>query len=166
MSTSMVAGPVLLESMVKFVGTPGWTFPFSRPGPKAFTLEASAGPSPFPPEKKENQWNFYKSNIIRHYTKIHIKFFFNAVHDFPSYCRFWVSNILLCMPSESLCNISQEHITVYTAPLYSTIIKKIKIFVLNSEQCTTSDATKIMLMYTDLVILGQTFPFNLPKSCR
>jgi hypothetical protein len=29
---------------------PGMTFPFSRPGPKAFTLEASAGPSPFPPK--------------------------------------------------------------------------------------------------------------------
>jgi hypothetical protein len=50
MSTSMVAGPVLLESTVKFVGTPGCTFPFSRPGPKAFTFEASAGPVPFPPE--------------------------------------------------------------------------------------------------------------------
>ena len=50
MSTLTVAGPVLLESMVKFVGTPGSTLPASKPGPNAFTLEASAGPVPFPPE--------------------------------------------------------------------------------------------------------------------
>ena len=58
MSTSMLAGPVLLESMLKFAGTPGCTLFFSRPGPYAFTLEASAGPSPFPPDNYNNKTSF------------------------------------------------------------------------------------------------------------
>jgi hypothetical protein len=49
-STFTEAGPVLLESIVKLVGIPDCTFPFSRPGPNAFTLEASAGPVPLPPK--------------------------------------------------------------------------------------------------------------------
>jgi hypothetical protein len=59
MSTLTVAGPVLLESMVKFVGTPGSTLPASKPGPNAFTLEASAGPVPFPPVVIIVQLGFY-----------------------------------------------------------------------------------------------------------
>jgi hypothetical protein len=35
--------------MQKFAGMPGSTFPFSRPGPNALTLDASAAPLPFPP---------------------------------------------------------------------------------------------------------------------
>ena len=50
----MLPGPVLLESIVKLAGTPGRTLPFSRPGPNAFTFEASAGPSPLPPETFKN----------------------------------------------------------------------------------------------------------------
>ena len=53
--TVIGAGPVLLESSVKLVGLPGNTLPFSKPGPYAFTLLASAGPVPLPPVYTE--WN-------------------------------------------------------------------------------------------------------------
>ena len=53
-STLIGAGPVLVESMIKLVGLPGWTLAdLSTPGPDTFTLLASPAPEPFPPVLQE-----------------------------------------------------------------------------------------------------------------
>ncbi len=75
----MLPGPVLLESILKFAGTPGCTFPFSTPGPYAFTLDASAGPSPFPPYKLTTNLDQYFNKKSTEIITFEWDFFFAVI---------------------------------------------------------------------------------------